>query len=172
LKRFLLETLMHTDIHELAQQVGAALLALRWQLATAESCTGGLVSAAITEVAGSSAWFDRGFVTYSNEAKIELLGVSMLTLHAHGAVSEQTVKEMLAGALARSHAHLVVAVSGIAGPGGGTAEKPVGTVCFGWQLRGEVAECRTELLEGDRAAVREAAVKLALLGLLQLLSVQ
>ncbi|NSL56150.1 CinA family protein [Uliginosibacterium aquaticum] len=159
---------MSEEIRTLAEQIGAALQAQRWQLATAESCTGGLVSAAVTEIAGSSGWFDRGFVTYSNEAKVEMLGVSPLTLHAHGAVSEATVREMLAGALAKSVAHVVLAISGIAGPAGGTAEKPVGTVCFGWQRRGYPAQCLTLLLPGDRAAVRDAAVKQALRGLLDL----
>lgn len=159
---------MNPAILALAEQVGAALLAQQWQLATAESCTGGLVSAAVTEIAGSSAWFDRGFVTYSNEAKVELLGVSLLTLHAHGAVSEQTVHEMLAGALAKSVAHVAVAISGIAGPGGGTPEKPVGCVCFGWQRRGYPARCVTQQIAGDRAAVRETATRVALEGVLAL----
>lgn len=160
---------MTPEIRLLAEQIGSALLAQNWQLATAESCTGGLISAAITEIAGSSAWFDRGFVTYSNEAKVELLGVSLLTLHAHGAVSEQTVREMLAGALARSVAHVAVAISGIAGPAGGTEDKPVGTVCFGWQRRGYPARCVTLHLDGDRGAVRAAGTRVALEGLLNLL---
>ena len=153
----------------LAAKVGALLLVNGQKLATAESCTGGWVAQCLTSVAGSSDWFDRGFVTYSNEAKLEMLGVSLLTLHAHGAVSEQTVHEMLAGALAKSVAHVAVATSGIAGPGGGTAEKPVGTVCFGWQRRGYPAECVTRHLDGDRAAVREAAVRVVLEGLLRVL---
>ncbi|PLK50884.1 CinA family protein [Uliginosibacterium sp. TH139] len=159
---------MSPEVISLAAQVGIALQAQRWQLATAESCTGGLVCAAVTEIAGSSGWFDRGFVTYSNEAKVEMLGVSPLTLHAHGAVSEETVREMLAGALAKSVAHVLLAISGIAGPAGGTAEKPVGTVCFGWQRRGYPAQCLTLLLPGDRVAVREAAVLRALQGVLDL----
>ena len=151
----------------LSARVGERMRQRGWQLATAESCTGGLVSAAITEVAGSSAWFDRAFVTYSNESKVELLGVSPLTLHAHGAVSEQTVREMLAGALARSVAHVAVAVSGIAGPGGGTAEKPVGTVCFGWARHGEAPQTATCHFDGDRSAVRRQAVVFALTELLR-----
>jgi nicotinamide-nucleotide amidase len=161
--------MMMEEFYELAQQVGAALLARQWQLATAESCTGGMVSAAVTEVAGSSAWFDRAFVTYSNEAKVGLLDVSQLTLHAHGAVSEQTVREMLAGALAHSLAHVAVAISGIAGPAGGTSEKPVGTVCFGWQRRGLAPVCITRHLDGDRSAVRKASTQIALNGILDLL---
>lgn len=159
---------MSDALFTLARSLGDALMLRQWQLATAESCTGGLVAGAVTEIAGSSAWFDRGFVTYSNEAKIEMLDVSPLTLHAHGAVSEETVREMLAGALAHSVSHLAVAISGIAGPAGGTAEKPVGTVCFGWQRRGQPARCVTERLPGDRGAVREAAVRIALEGLLEL----
>lgn len=161
---------MTPELCTLAEKVGAALAAHQWQMTAAESCTGGLVSAAITEIAGSSAWFDRGFVTYSNEAKVELLGVSQLTLHAHGAVSEQTVREMVAGALARSVAHVAVAISGIAGPAGGTADKPVGTVCFGWQRRGAVPRCLTHYLAGGRAAVREASVQIALEGILELVA--
>lgn len=156
---------MSTEMPDLARELGDGLMRHQWLLVTAESCTGGLVAGAVTEVAGSSAWFDRGFVTYSNEAKVELLGVSQLTLHAHGAVSEETVREMLAGALAKSVAHVAVAVSGIAGPGGGTPEKPVGTVCFGWQRRGYPSECVTRHFAGDRSEVREAAVRVALEGL-------
>lgn len=156
------------EFYELAQKVGAALQGYQWQLATAESCTGGMVSAAVTEVAGSSAWFDRAFITYSNEAKVGLLDVSPLTLHAHGAVSEQTVREMLAGALAHSVAHVAVAISGIAGPGGGTPDKPVGTVCFGWQRRGLAPVCVTQHLQGSRAAVRKQSTQIALTGILEL----
>lgn len=156
------------EFYELAQKVGAALQGHQWQLATAESCTGGMVSAAVTEVAGSSAWFDRAFITYSNEAKVGLLDVSPLTLHAHGAVSEQIVREMLAGALAHSVAHVAVAISGIAGPGGGMPDKPVGTVCFGWQRRGLAPVCVTRHLQGDRTAVRKQSTQIALSGILEL----
>lgn len=157
---------MQEEIVDLARAVGLWLMQRQWSLVTAESCTGGLLSAAITEIPGSSGWFDRGFVTYSNEAKISQLGVSPLTLHSHGAVSEQTVREMLAGALAASVAHVAVAVSGVAGPAGGTPEKPVGTVCFGWASRGSKAECVTRHFEGDRAAVRWQATRLALAGII------
>lgn len=157
---------MDQDIVNLAREIGQWLAQRQWMLVTAESCTGGLVSAAITEIAGSSGWFDSGFVTYSNEAKISQLGVSPLTLHSHGAVSEQTVREMLAGALAASVAHVAVAVSGVAGPGGGTPEKPVGTVCFGWACRGGKPECVTRHFDGDRAAVRWQATRLALAGII------
>jgi nicotinamide-nucleotide amidase len=161
---------MTPEMIALAEALGSAALALRWQIATAESCTGGLVSGALTEIAGSSAWFDRAFITYSNEAKVQMLGVSPLTLHAHGAVSEETVREMLAGALRFSEAHITVAISGIAGPGGGTPDKPVGTVCFGWQRRGVEPLCLTRHFEGDRTHVREQSVRCALDGLMSLMS--
>lgn len=136
-----------------------------WRVATAESCTGGLIAAACTELAGSSAWFERGFVTYSNEAKTELLGVEPALIAAHGAVSEAVALAMARGALARSRADLAVAVTGIAGPTGGSAAKPVGTVWFAWATPGAAhAECR--VWPGERAAVRSATVAHALAGLL------
>lgn len=148
----------------LARLAGALQARRRW-LATAESCTGGGIAAALTDTPGSSAWFDRGFVTYSNEAKQDMLGVSGETLRRFGAVSRETVSEMAAGAIARSRAGLSVAVSGIAGPGGGTPEKPVGTVWIAWAHDGGVdAVC--EHFPGDRAAVRAATVDAALAGLL------
>lgn len=156
----------------LAAQVGAALKAHGMMLATAESCTGGGVAQAVTDIAGSSEWFERGFVTYTNQAKVEMLGVWQSTLDAYGAVSEMTVREMAAGAISHSHAHITLAVSGIAGPGGGTPEKPVGTVWFAWALRhGEVLVQRHQL-EGDRASVRSRSVQLALQGVLNLLKNQ
>jgi len=136
-----------------------------WWLACAESCTGGGIAAALTDVAGSSAWFDRGFVSYSNLAKQDMLGVSPDTLARCGAVSRETVIEMATGALARSRAQLGVAVSGIAGPGGGTPDKPVGTVWIAWARGAEVWATR-EHFEGDRAQVRAATVDAALKGLL------
>jgi len=157
---------MSSETLSLAAALGAALARRGWFAATAESCTGGLIAGAITDVAGSSGWFDRGFVTYSNAAKAELLGVRAETLAAHGAVSEATAAEMAAGALERSRAELAVAVTGIAGPDGGTPAKPVGTVCFAWARRGAAAETATHRFAGDRAAVREATVRVALQGLL------
>lgn len=142
-----------------------ALLARNWTLALAESCTGGGIAAACTDLAGSSRWFERGFVTYSNAAKQELLGVSADTLHAHGAVSEATVREMAVGALQHSHADLALSVSGIAGPDGGSAQKPVGTVWFAlaWTGEGDLrVEARRAQFAGDRAAVRQQAVAYAL----------
>lgn len=150
----------------LATQVGAALKTHGMMLATAESCTGGGVAQAVTDIAGSSVWFERGFVTYTNQAKIEMLGIRQSTLDAYGAVSEMTVREMAAGAIAHSHAHIALAVSGIAGPSGGTPDKPVGTVWFAWAFRhGEVVAQRYQLV-GDRASVRSQSVQLALQGVL------
>lgn len=139
-----------------------------WLLATAESCTGGMISAACTDLAGSSAWFERGFVTYSNEAKTELLGVDAGLIKQHGAVSEEVVRAMAQGAVARSRAQVTVAVTGVAGPTGGSRAKPVGTVWFGWSAAGQVtSECMQ--FEGDRGAVRAATVRHALQRLVQLL---
>ncbi len=131
-------------------------------LVSAESCTGGWVAKRITDLAGSSTVFDRGFVTYSNEAKQDMLGVSAKTLDRHGAVSEQVVIEMVEGALKNSQADIAVSISGIAGPGGGTIEKPVGTVCFAWMKRGEKPLAKTLLIEGDRDQVRKRAVEFSL----------
>ena len=154
-------------IRELAGTVGAALAARGAIATTAESCTGGWVAAALTAIAGSSAWFDRGFVTYSNEAKQDMLGVQAATLVRHGAVSEATVAEMVTGALAASRASHAVAISGIAGPSGGSADKPVGTVCFAWGGRDAPPHCETRHFDGDRTAVRAQAVIHALEGLLR-----
>lgn len=137
-------------------------------LATAESCTGGWIAQAVTTVPGASAWFERGFVVYSNAAKEELLGVRPATLAAHGAVSEETVREMAEGALERSRAQVAVAVSGIAGPTGGTPEKPVGTVCLAWAVRSGPTRVETRRFSGDREAVRRQAVEAALEGIVGL----
>ncbi|MEK7717764.1 MAG: nicotinamide-nucleotide amidase [Pseudomonadota bacterium] len=155
---------------ELSVQVGAALNSLGLMLTTAESCTGGGVAQALTDISGSSAWFERGFVTYSNLSKVEMLGVRQSTLDTHGAVSESTVCEMAAGALVHSHAHISLAVSGIAGPEGGTSEKPVGTVWFAWALRDGEMHAQRHFLHGDRAAVREQSVQIALQGVFDLLN--
>jgi len=151
----------------LATLAGARLKAKGLKLATAESCTGGGVAQAITSVSGSSEWFDRGFVTYSNQAKCEMLGVRPETLAAHGAVSEQTALEMAAGALDHSSAGVSLAVTGVAGPTGGSPEKPVGMVCFAWALSGRPAESETRNFDGDRDAVRRQSVIRALQGLLE-----
>ena len=153
----------------LADEVGQRLRAGGRVLATAESCTGGLVAGAITAIAGSSTWFDRGFVTYSNEAKMDQLLVSSTTLDAYGAVSEQTAHEMALGALKASGATVAVSTTGIAGPGGATVGKPVGMVCFAWVWDSPEGMCSrtvTEIFPGDRSEVREASVLMALRGLL------
>ncbi len=151
------------------QALAGALLRRGWRVASAESCTGGLIAAACTAVAGSSDWFERGFVTYSNAAKTELLGVDAALIAAHGAVSEAVVRAMLQGALQRSPVQLAVAVTGIAGPGGAVAGKPVGTVWLAW---GTAQTQHAELLQltGDRTAVRSAAVQLALARLFEMAS--
>jgi len=153
---------------DLATRLGSLLERRGWRVATAESCTGGLVAGAITDIAGSSAWFERGFVTYSNDAKTEMLGVLGETLAAHGAVSEATAREMVAGAFERSSAEVVVAVTGIAGPSGGTPAKPVGLVCFAWGRRGSAVHSSTRQFPGNRETVREAAVTTALDRLIEL----
>ena len=153
----------------LAAQVGVALKAHGLKLATAESCTGGGVAQAITDVAGSSAWFECGFITYSNLSKQQMLGVSAATLDQRGAVSEATVREMVAGALANSAAQVALAVSGIAGPEGGTPDKPVGTVWFAWGIKHGVTQARMHRLTGNRLEIRAMAVHIALQGVQELL---
>lgn len=142
--------------------LGHALRRQGWRVATAESCTGGLIAAVCTSVAGSSDWFERGFVTYSNQAKHEMLGVDTALIEAHGAVSEPVALAMAAGALARAPVQLAVAVTGIAGPGGAVPGKPVGTVWLAWQAAGQAPQARRLQLPGDRAAVRAATVGAAL----------
>ncbi|MES2979163.1 MAG: CinA family protein [Pseudomonadota bacterium] len=154
---------------ELAAALAERLTARGWMLATAESCTGGLIAAACTDLAGSSNWFDRGFVTYSNEAKADLLGVDPALIEAHGAVSEEVARAMAAGAVARSRAQLAVAVTGVAGPSGGSRAKPVGTVWFGFMVAGKLSS-EMKHFPGDRAAVRHATVAHALQRLGQLLA--
>lgn len=150
----------------LSSRVGKALKKKNRLLVTAESCTGGWVAQAVTAIAGSSDWFERGYVTYSNVAKQQLLGVSGKTLQRFGAVSEQTAREMAKGALRRSRASISVAITGIAGPGGGTPEKPVGTVCFAW-AQGRKLRSETRRFGGGRYAVRRRSVLHALRGLLR-----
>jgi nicotinamide-nucleotide amidase len=164
---------MPTDsvIHQLAIRAGNRLRETRLTLATAESCTGGMIAAAITDISGSSAWFERGFVTYSNQAKSEMIGVPADLIEKHGAVSEAVAHAMAEGALRNSRAQTALAVTGIAGPGGGTPGKPVGTVCFGWsnRLHTSVETC---LFKGDREQIRVQAAAHALRGLLTLLDEQ
>jgi nicotinamide-nucleotide amidase len=150
----------------LAQKVGERLKAARAKLVTAESCTGGWAAQVVTSVAGSSAWFEHGFVTYSNDAKRELLGVQENTLRTHGAVSEETAREMAQGALRRGKGTVSLAVTGVAGPGGGSPGKPVGTVCFAWASARSVRS-ETQQFSGDRESVRRQSVVHALEGVLQ-----
>lgn len=157
-------------LETLARQLGDMLFARGECLAAAESCTGGWLAQSVTAIAGSSAWFDRGFVTYSNIAKVDMLGVPETTLERHGAVSEATARAMAQGALTRSRADWSVAITGIAGPGGGSPEKPVGTVCFAWAFRAGGCEAQTRCFAGDRAGVRSQAVAHALSGLLERLA--
>jgi nicotinamide-nucleotide amidase len=153
-------------MEELAKRLGKHLKAERAMLVTAESCTGGWVAQAVTSIAGSSDWFERGFVTYSNDSKQELLGVRSETLARHGAVSEETAREMAQGALARSKGTVALAVTGVAGPGGGSAAKPVGMVCFAWASR-QAVKSETRHFSGDRESVREQSVIRALQGVLE-----
>lgn len=149
----------------LSFNVGQLLLKKNWVVTTAESCTGGGLSAAITDIAGSSQWFDRAFVTYSNEAKKAMLGVTAHTLETYGAVSEKAVVEMALGALTQANATVAIAISGIAGPGGATEDKPVGTVCFAWRAKNGWNRVETHYFSGDRAQVRQQAVHQALVTL-------
>lgn len=155
-----------TELQDLALRLGERLIAAGMQLALAESCTGGWLAKIVTDIAGSSQWFDRGFVTYTNESKRELLDVPAATLATAGAVSEPTVAAMARGALTRSRAHLSCAISGIAGPGGATPDKPVGLVWFAWGVRDGEMRTGQQVFAGDREAVRRQAVAHALEGLL------
>ena len=154
----------------LAERLGETLRHAGVKLVTAESCTGGGVAQAITEVAGSSAWFERGFITYSNLSKQQMLRVSESTLKQHGAVSEATVREMVEGALSSSAAQVALAVSGIAGPDGGTADKPVGTVWFAWGMKGGETQAQRHYIAGERAEVRAKSVIIALQGVINILN--
>jgi len=158
------------ELKELAEQIAASALRQRLMLVTAESCTGGWIAKTLTDLPGSSAWFDAGVVTYSYEAKEALLGVNPRTLERTGAVSEETALEMVSGALARFGAGMAVAVTGIAGPSGGTAEKPVGTVWIGWKRRGGYAHAQLFRFDGDREAVRRQTVAAALKGVIKALT--
>ena len=157
------------ELDALAATTGQQLLAARHMLVTAESCTGGWIAKCMTDIAGSSAWFDCGMAAYSYEAKQALLGVRPQTLETHGAVSRECVVEMVSGALVHSGASIAVAVTGIAGPGGGSDDKPVGTVWVGWKKRGGYARADVFHFEGDRDAVRRQTVATALRGVARLL---
>jgi nicotinamide-nucleotide amidase len=155
------------DTSTLCADLADALLLRHWMLATAESCTGGLIAAACTSLPGSSSWFERGWVTYSNEAKAESLGVDMAAIDSHGAVSEVVARAMAFGAVRHSRAQCAVAVTGVAGPTGGSPDKPVGTVWFGFSVAGRLSS-ETVRFDGDRTAIREATVRHALARLLAL----
>ncbi|GJH26196.1 CinA family protein [Caballeronia novacaledonica] len=157
-----------TVVHQLAIRVGNKLRDERLMLATAESCTGGMVATAITDISGSSAWFERGFVTYSNLAKVEMIGVPAALIEQHGAVSEPVAKAMAEGALRNSRAQVSVAITGVAGPAGGSDAKPVGTVSFAWSNRLDTG-VETQLFKGDREQVRAQAAAHALRKLLEFL---
>lgn len=157
------------DLSDLSEQLAKLLLHKKKKLAVAESCTGGWLAKSLTDIAGSSQWFERGFVTYSNAAKREMLGVLPATLAREGAVSEAVVLEMASGVLAHSAADIAVAISGIAGPGGGVPGKPVGTVCFGLEEKNVLLQTDTQHFEGDREAVRRQSVAHALTRLLHVL---
>ncbi|NBQ67915.1 MAG: CinA family protein [Nitrosomonadaceae bacterium] len=158
------------DIYDLAVKAGQSLVQRGWMLVTAESCTGGWVGQAVTAVSGSSAWYERGYITYSNTAKCEMLGVQQVTLDHYGAVSPQTAQEMAIGALNHSHAQISVSITGIAGPDGGTAAKPVGMVCFAWTTQDGLVQQETHYFSGDRESIRRQAVATALQGVLTMLS--
>ena len=157
------------ELLRLARELGDKLLARGWMLATAESCTGGWVGQLLTALPGSSQWYERGFITYANAAKTEMLGVPAGLIEAHGAVSEEIAAAMAAGALKHSHAQATLAISGIAGPGGGSPQKPVGLVCYGWALKDGTLMSSTCRLDGDREEIRSRAVAAALRGLIDLL---
>ncbi len=158
---------MDRELAELSSTLGSICRERRLVVATAESCTGGWAAQVITHTAGSSAWFDRGFITYTNVSKTAMLGVRMDTLSAFGAVSPETAGEMAAGVIAHSQASIALAITGIAGPTGGSPERPVGTVCFAWCRRGGSPSCERQLFAGDREAVRKQAVIHALTGLIE-----
>ena len=150
------------QLREAANELGQALVARGWMLASTESCTGGWLAQAITEIPGASAWFERGFVTYSNASKQEMLGVRAATLEQHGAVSLETAREMSDGVLLHSHAHAAIAITGVAGPTGGTSGKPVGTVCFAWTTADQGTQVERVIFDGDRHAIRAQSVLHAL----------
>lgn len=158
-----------SSFDKLIKEISAILKKRDWQLVTAESCTGGLIASYLTEIPGSSVWFERGFVTYSNLAKEELLSVPKQLIEKYGAVSEPVAQAMATGALQHSAGHIAVSVTGIAGPDGGSLEKPVGTVCFGWAARGMNPKISRKQFTGDRQDIRLAACQEALSGILSYL---
>ena len=160
----------HLSVQNLVTQLAGELLKNHWRLSTAESCTGGLVAAAITSLSGSSDWFERGYVTYSNAAKINDIQVPAALIEAHGAVSEEVAQAMAIGAKKSSGSNISLAITGIAGPAGGTSNKPVGTVCFAWSLPNELTLTELKRFDGDRSAIREQSVNHSLHHLIHLLN--
>ena len=159
------------DLHEVTQELARVLIKNHWHLSTAESCTGGMVAASITELAGSSEWFERGYVTYSNQSKSEDIDVSQNLIEQHGAVSDQVARAMALGAKQNSGSDLSLSITGIAGPTGGSPEKPIGTVCFAWALANDQIVSETKHFEGNRQQIREQACDFSLRKLLDLLRI-
>ena len=159
------------DLHEVTQELARVLIKNHWHLSTAESCTGGMVAASITELAGSSEWFERGYVTYSNQSKSEDIDVSQNLIEQHGAVSDQVARAMALGAKQNSGSDLSLSITGIAGPTGGSQEKPIGTVCFAWALANDQIVSETKHFEGDRQQIRQQACDFSLRKLLDLLRI-
>jgi nicotinamide-nucleotide amidase len=163
-----LNTPHNQDLHEITQALARVLIKNNWRLSTAESCTGGMVAASITELAGSSDWFERGYVTYSNQAKSEDIDVAQNLIEQHGAVSDQVARAMALGAKQNSGSDLSLSITGIAGPTGGSPEKPIGTVCFAWALANDQIVSETKYFEGDRQQIRQQACDFSLRKLLSL----
>ena len=159
------------NLHEVTQELARVLIKNHWHLSTAESCTGGMVAASITELAGSSEWFERGYVTYSNQSKSEDIDVSQNLIEQHGAVSDQVARAMALGAKQNSGSDLSLSITGIAGPTGGSQEKPIGTVCFAWALANDQIVSETKHFEGDRQQIRQQACDFSLRKLLDLLRI-
>jgi nicotinamide-nucleotide amidase len=168
LDQSILNTPQKNDLHEVTQELARVLIKNNWHLSTAESCTGGMVAASITELAGSSEWFERGYVTYSNQAKSEDIDVSQNLIEQYGAVSDQVARAMVLGAKQNSGSDIALSITGIAGPTGGSPEKPVGTVCFAWVLANDQMVSETKHFEGDRQQIRQQACDFSLRKLLSL----
>jgi nicotinamide-nucleotide amidase len=168
LGKSILNTPQNIDLHEITQDLARVLIKNNWHLSTAESCTGGMVAASITELAGSSEWFERGYVTYSNQSKSEDIDVSQNLIEQHGAVSDQVARAMALGAKQNSGSDLSLSITGIAGPTGGSPEKPIGTVCFAWALANDQIVSETKHFEGNRQQIRQQACDFSLRKLLSL----
>jgi nicotinamide-nucleotide amidase len=170
LDQSILNTSSNHDLHEITQELARVLIKNHWHLSTAESCTGGMVAASITELAGSSEWFERGYVTYSNKSKSEDIDVSQNLIEQHGAVSDQVARAMALGAKQNSGSDLSLSITGIAGPSGGSPEKPIGTVCFAWVLANDQIVSETKHFEGNRQQIRQQACDFSLRKLLSLVT--